>query len=108
MLLIITFRPEFEPPWIGQPHVTALTLNRLGEREIDAMIDRVTGNKPLPASIRQDIIERTDGIPLFVEEMTKAVLEAESEGAAERTAAAVPSSAIGGPGEPARLADGAA
>ena len=46
------------------------------------MIDRVVGNKPLPASIRQDIIERTDGIPLFVEEMTKAVLEAESEGEA--------------------------
>ena len=68
---------------------TALTLNRLGEREIDAMIDRVTGNKPLPANIRQDIIERTDGIPLFVEEMTKAVLEAESEGAAERTVAAM-------------------
>ena len=58
------------------------------------MIDRVTGNKPLPANIRQDIIERTDGIPLFVEEMTKAVLEAESEGAAERTAAAVPSPAL--------------
>ena len=44
------------------------------------MIDRVVGNKLLPANIRQDIIERTDGIPLFVEEMTKAVLEAESEG----------------------------
>ena len=48
VLLIVTFRPEFEPPWIGRPHVTALTLNRLGEREIAAMIDRVTGNKPLP------------------------------------------------------------
>ena len=82
VLLIVTFRPEFEPPWIGRPHVTALTLNRLGEREIGAIIDRVAGNKPLPASIRQDIIERTDGIPLFVEEMTKAVLEAESEGEA--------------------------
>ena len=80
MLLIVTYRPEFEPPWIGRPYVTALTLNRLGEREIAAMIDRVAGNKPLPESIRQDIIERTDGIPLFVEEMTKAVLEAESEG----------------------------
>ena len=80
VLLIITYRPEFEPPWIGRPYVTALTVNRLGEREIAAMIDRVTGNTPLPASIRQDIIERTDGIPLFVEEMTKAVLEAESEG----------------------------
>ena len=97
MLLIVTFRPEFEPPWIGRPHVTALTLNRLGEREIAAMIDRVTGNKPLPASIRQDIIERTDGIPLFVEEMTKAVLEAGSEGDARQTAAAVPSSALAVP-----------
>ena len=48
-VLIVTFRPEFEPPWIGRPYVTALTLNRLGEREIAAMIDRVTGNKPLPA-----------------------------------------------------------
>ena len=79
MLLIVTFRPEFEPPWIGRPHVTALTLNRLAQRDIEAMIDGVVGNKLLPASIRQDIIERTDGIPLFVEEMTKAVLEAESE-----------------------------
>ena len=94
VLLIVTFRPEFEPPWIGQPHVTALTLNRLGEREIAAMIDRVVGNKPLPANLRQDIIERTDGIPLFVEEMTKAVLEAESEGDARQTVAAVPSSAL--------------
>ena len=85
VLLIVTFRPEFEPPWIGRPYVTALTINRLAQRDIDAMIDRVVGNKLLPASIRQDIIERTDGIPLFVEEMTKAVLEAESEGAARRT-----------------------
>ena len=97
VLLIVTYRPEFEPPWIGRPYVTALTLNRLGEREIAAMIDRVTGNKPLPESIRQDIIERTDGIPLFVEEMTKAVLEAESEGDARKTAAAVPSSALAVP-----------
>ena len=82
MLLIVTYRPEFEPPWIGRPYVTALTLNRLGEREMGAMIDRVAGNKPLPESVRQDIIERTDGVPLFVEEMTKAVLEAESEGEA--------------------------
>ena len=83
VLLIVTYRPEFEPPWIGRPYVTALNLNRLGEREIAAMIDRVTGNKALPASIRHDIVERADGIPLFVEEMTKAVLEAEGEGAAE-------------------------
>ena len=100
VLLIVTFRPEFEPPWIGQPHVTALTLNRLREREIDAMIDRVVGNKPLPANIRQDIIERTDGIPLFVEEMTKAVLEAESERAASSTVAAIPSPSAGGSRKP--------
>ena len=97
LLLIVTYRPEFEPPWIGRPHVTALTINRLGEREIAAMIDRVTGNKLLPASIRQDIIERTDGIPLFAEEITKAVLEAESEGAAERAVAAVPSPSLAVP-----------
>jgi len=96
-LLLVTFRPEFELPWIGQPHVTALTINRLTERDVSAMIDRIVGNKRLPASIRQDISERTDGIPLFVEEMTKAVLEAEAEGTAERVAAAVPSPALAVP-----------
>jgi predicted ATPase len=91
VLLIVTFRPEFEAPWIGRPYVSALTLNRLTERDVVAMIDRVIGSAPLPSGIRQNIIERTDGIPLFVEEMTKAVLEAESESEARRTAAAVPS-----------------
>jgi predicted ATPase/class 3 adenylate cyclase len=92
-LLIVTFRPEFDPPWIGQPHVTTVTINRLTRRDVITMIDLVTGNKLLPASIMQDIVERTDGIPLFVEEMTKAVLEAEDEGAARRTVAAIPSPA---------------
>ena len=90
VLLIMTYRPEFEPPWIGRPYVTTLTLNRLGEREIAAMIDRVAGNRALVPKIRQDIIERTDGIPLFAEEMTKAVLEAESQEAGERAAGAIP------------------
>ncbi len=94
VLLIVTYRPEFEPPWIGRPHVTALLLNRLGESEIAAIIDSLAGNKLLSLSVRQDIIERTDGIPLFVEEMTKAVLEAEGEGAGRQTAAAVPSPAL--------------
>jgi class 3 adenylate cyclase len=67
VLLIVTFRPDFDPPWVGRAYVTFLALNRLGEREILAMIEGVIGNKPLPANIRQDIIERTDGIPLFVE-----------------------------------------
>jgi predicted ATPase/class 3 adenylate cyclase len=91
VLLIVTFRPEFAPPWIGRPHVTALTLNRLAQREVGAIIDRVVGNKLLPANIRQDIIERSDGIPLFIEEMTKAVLEAESHGLGQQTIAAIPS-----------------
>jgi len=97
VLLIVTYRPEFEPPWIGRSYATALSLSRLGEREIAAMIDRVTGNESLPESIRQDIAERTDGIPLFVEEMTKAVLEAEGEGAAESAVATIPSPSIGVP-----------
>src|SRR5262249_3932450 len=97
VLLLITFRPEFIPPGIGLPHVTAFTLNRLTRREVDAMIDRIAGNEPMPANIRQEIIERSDGIPLFVEEMTKAVLEAEGRGAAERAAAAIPSPAFAVP-----------
>jgi class 3 adenylate cyclase len=97
VLLLITFRPEFEPPWVGQPHVTALSLNRLTRGEVDAMIDRVAGNKLLSANLRQDIIERTDGIPLFVEETTKAVLEAESQSEANRTVAVIPSPAVAVP-----------
>jgi class 3 adenylate cyclase len=100
VFLIVTYRPEFEPPWIGRAYVTALNLNRLSEREIAALIDQVSGNKALRDTIRQDIVERTDGIPLFVEEMTRAVLEAESEGDAQRTAATIPSSA---PAVPASL-----
>src|ERR1700724_3431972 len=96
-LLIVTFRPEFTAPWVGQSHVTSLTLNRLGEREAAAIIARLVGNKTLPADVLAEIVERTDGIPLFVEEMTKAVLEAESEGAARRTVAAVPSPAMAVP-----------
>jgi class 3 adenylate cyclase/predicted ATPase len=91
VLMIVTFRPEFDPPWLGRPYVTALIINRLAQRDIETVIDHVVGNKFIPASIRQDIIERTDGIPLFVEEMTKAVLEAGSEGAAQRTVAFIPS-----------------
>ena len=94
VLLIVTFRPEFNAPWIGRPHVTPLTINRLGQREVSAMIDGVVGNKSLAESVREDIIERTDGIPLFVEELTKAVLEAESHRAAEHAIAVIPPPAL--------------
>jgi predicted ATPase len=73
--------------------VTVLTIGRLAQHDVDAMIDQVVGDKPIPVSIRQEIVERTDGIPLFVEEMTKAVLETQSEDEARRTAALAPSSA---------------
>jgi predicted ATPase len=92
-LLLVTFRPEFEPPWIGRPHVTAMTLNRLAERDIEAIVNNIVGNQQLPANLRRDIIERTDGIPLFVEEMTKAVLEAGRQGRAEQVVAAASPSA---------------
>jgi class 3 adenylate cyclase/tetratricopeptide (TPR) repeat protein len=97
VLTIVTFRPEFEAPWVGQPHVTALAINRLGHRDVGTMIDRVVGNEALPANIRKDIVERTDGIPLFVEEMTKAVLEAGGELEAMQIAAAVPTPALAVP-----------
>ena len=96
-LLLITFRPEFNAPWMGQSRTTSLTLNRLGEGEAAAIIARLAGNKELPADVMAEIVDRTDGIPLFVEEMTKAVLEAESKGAARRTAAAIPSPALAVP-----------
>jgi class 3 adenylate cyclase/tetratricopeptide (TPR) repeat protein len=97
VLLIVTFRPEFNAPWAGRSHVTTLALNRLGERETAAIIARIVGNKDLPADVTAEIVERTDGIPLFVEEMTKAVLEAESEGEARKTTAAMPSPALAVP-----------
>ena len=97
VLLVVTFRPEFNAPWAGRSHVTILALNRLGEREAAAIIARIVGNKDLPADVTAEIVERTDGIPLFVEEMTKAVLEAESESEARHTAAAVPSPALAVP-----------
>ena len=84
VLFVVTFRPEFEPPWIGQSHVTTVTINRLIGREINAMIDNLSGEQVIPTNIRQDIIERSDGVPLFVEEVTKAALEAEHQSVSDR------------------------
>jgi class 3 adenylate cyclase/predicted ATPase len=77
ILLVVTFRPEYQPPWTGQPHVTMLTLNRLSQRERATLISHITGGKELPGGLLDQIIDRTDGVPLFVEELTKAVLESE-------------------------------
>jgi class 3 adenylate cyclase/tetratricopeptide (TPR) repeat protein len=75
VLLIITFRPEFTPPWIGLPHVTSLNLNRLSKRQRAEMMTHVGGGKALPKEIADQILDRTDGVPLFIEELTKAVVE---------------------------------
>jgi class 3 adenylate cyclase len=75
VLVILTFRPEFSPPWIGRPHVTMLTLNRLAPRQRAAIITHVTGGRALPKEIADQIVDRTDGVPLFVEELTKTVVE---------------------------------
>ncbi len=74
-LIVVTFRPEFEPPWARSAHVTAHALNRLGHKDCVAMVAELTGGKALPDEVLKDIIAKTDGIPLFVEELTKTVLE---------------------------------
>ena len=75
VLLVMTYRPEFRAPWTGHAHVTALLLNRLGRRHCRAMIELVANSKPLPPDVMEQVIAKTDGVPLFVEELTKTVLE---------------------------------
>ena len=75
VLLIVTFRPEFQPPWTGQPQVTMLALNRLDRRDRTTLVEQIAGGKTLPKEVIDQIVERTDGVPLFVEELTKSVLE---------------------------------
>src|SRR5271163_2972499 len=74
-MLIVTFRPEFQPPWVGQPQVTMLALNRLDRRGRTDLVKQITSGKALPDEVIDQIVERTDGVPLFVEELTKSVLE---------------------------------
>ena len=75
VLLIVTFRPEFEPPWTGQEQVTALALNRLDRGDRRVLVEQIAGGKTLPNEVVAQIADRTDGVPLFVEELTKSVLE---------------------------------
>jgi len=79
LLLVITFRPEFQPPWGGHAQVTNLSLNRLGEREGEVLVRNLAGSAALAADIIAEVVERTDGVPLFVEELTKAVLESAAQ-----------------------------
>jgi class 3 adenylate cyclase/tetratricopeptide (TPR) repeat protein len=76
VLALFTSRPEFEPPWVGLPNVGTLTLGRLERNDVENMVARVTGGRVLPAEVMKQIVAKTDGNPLFVEELTKTVLEA--------------------------------
>ena len=75
VLLVVTFRPEFEPEWDAFPHVTVLYLDRFGPGQSAAMVERIAGSKTLPAPVLDQIVAKADGVPLFLEELTKAVLE---------------------------------
>jgi predicted ATPase len=75
VLLIVTFRPGFQPPWTGQSQVTMLALNRLGRNDRTTLVEQVAGGKSLPDEVIDRIADRTDGVPLFIEELTKSVLE---------------------------------
>src|SRR6266700_3479708 len=76
VLALFTFRPEFEPPWVGLPNVSTLTLGRLDRDDVENMVAGVTAGRVLPAEVMKQIVAKTDGNPLFVEELTKTVLEA--------------------------------
>jgi class 3 adenylate cyclase/predicted ATPase len=75
LLLLLTFRPEFMPPWKSRSHISQLVLNRLGKRQVEVMIQTVAADKGLSAEIVEQVRIKTDGVPLFVEELTKNVLE---------------------------------
>jgi predicted ATPase len=75
VLLIVTYRPDFQPSWVGEPQVTMLALNRLDRRARTALVQQIAGGKALPGEVAAQITDRTDGVPLFLEELTKSVLE---------------------------------
>jgi TOMM system kinase/cyclase fusion protein len=75
ILALFTFRPDFSPPWTGRAHLTQVTLNRLPRRQAIEMTDRVAHSKTLPPEVVEQVVAKTDGVPLFVEELTKMVLE---------------------------------
>ena len=101
VLLVITFRPEFQPPWGGRSQVASVALNRLGERDGEALVQKLAGNTALAAEIVAEIVERTDGVPLFVEELTKAVLESAAQG--DRVAAVLATTSLAALSVPATL-----
>jgi class 3 adenylate cyclase/tetratricopeptide (TPR) repeat protein len=99
--LLITFRPEFQPPWGDRPYSFALTLNRLGESEGAKLVENLAGYRALSVDAINEIVERTDGVPLFLEELTKAVLENADRG--DQLASTLAASPTSSPRIPATL-----
>ena len=93
-LVVLTFRPEFTSPWVARSFLTQLSLGRLGRNQVEAMVEQVVGDRALPAEVLQQVVAKTDGVPLFVEELTKMVLESgwlkERDGQYELTATLPP------------------
>src|SRR5262249_26036798 len=75
ILALFTFRPDFSPPWTGRSHLTQVTLHRLSRQQAMELTGRVAHGKPLPPEVVEQVVAKTDGVPLFVEELTKMVLE---------------------------------
>jgi predicted ATPase len=103
VLLVVTVRPEFEPPWTGQPHVEILSLRRLRPEESGELVRGIIGSAAaLSRDVVDEIVDRTDGVPLFLEELTKAVLETANSGfdRGKRAVSSVPASS---PAVPATL-----
>jgi predicted ATPase len=108
ILALLTFRPDFNPPWTGRSHLTQVTLNRLPRRQAAELTGRVAHGKALPAEVVEQVVAKTDGVPLFVEELTKMVLESGLlQERAERYELTGPPAAPRHSHHPARLADGA-
>jgi hypothetical protein len=81
VLVVLTFRPDFTPPWAVSAHMTHISLSRFARRQIEAMVEKVAGSEALSTEVIQQMVEKTDGVPLFVEELTKSVVEAVAVGA---------------------------
>ncbi len=85
MLLLMSARPEFQPAWATRSHYTRLAINRVTRQQTEAMVARITGGKPLPAEVLQQIVTKTDGVPLFVEELTRMVIESDLPAGSRRS-----------------------
>jgi predicted ATPase len=91
MLMLLTFRPEFTPAWTSRSHVSHLVLSRLGRKQTSAIVEQISGGKALPSEVLHQIVAKTDGVPLFIEELTKTVLESiESIGSIKSIGSAIP------------------